>query len=356
MTLLLFLAFALCTPLNANPTANNAPILKVGVYDMAPLASQKGDSTYHGLMIEIWEEIADQLKYQYIYENTDMDGLMEGLENGTYDVGLGAISITPNRALRVDFTQPVNPSGTGIAVARNSFRNNFRMYWRPILISLAELIGGLLLLLLLAGTIVWWAERKQTNVEPEKRLSNIEDGLWWAAVTMTTVGYGDKVPRSRLGRSLAIVWIFLSIILISLFTANASAIFSREKVVVPINSRADLQNVRVGAASFSSGEEYLKRENINYQSYNTIEAAIDALLNEEVDAVVYNIPVLKYLNNNHPTYLRKIAIAPNPLLRNNMGIALQKSSPLHEPIDQVLLKIIAESDWQDRVYSYFGEM
>ncbi len=42
--------------------------------------------------------------------------------------------------------------------------------------------------------------------------------LWFAAVTMTTVGYGDKTPQTPLGRFLAFLWMFFGILLVSAFT------------------------------------------------------------------------------------------------------------------------------------------
>lgn len=49
------------------------------------------------------------------------------------------------------------------------------------------------------------------------------DGIWWAWVTVTTVGYGDVVPISTVGRVLASVLILTGITLVSLITANVSA-------------------------------------------------------------------------------------------------------------------------------------
>lgn len=51
------------------------------------------------------------------------------------------------------------------------------------------------------------------------------DGVWWAWVTITTVGYGDVVPSSTPGRILAMVLIFIGIGLFSLITANFAALF-----------------------------------------------------------------------------------------------------------------------------------
>lgn len=54
-------------------------------------------------------------------------------------------------------------------------------------------------------------------------INNIWDGIWWAWVTVTTVGYGDVVPVSGPGRILAGILMLLGMGLFSLFTANFSA-------------------------------------------------------------------------------------------------------------------------------------
>ncbi len=49
------------------------------------------------------------------------------------------------------------------------------------------------------------------------------DGIWWAWVTVTTVGYGDIVPSSGEGKIFASLLILLGICMVSLITANVSA-------------------------------------------------------------------------------------------------------------------------------------
>ncbi|MEL6277005.1 MAG: transporter substrate-binding domain-containing protein, partial [Bacteroidota bacterium] len=289
---------------------------------------------------------------------TDMNGVISGLQSRTFDVGLGAISITPKREKLVDFTHAVNPSGTGIAVAKNSITPSFLKKWTPVLIDLLELIAGLLLMLLMSAIIVYYIEKHYTGREEktDRNINSISDGLWWSAVTMTTVGYGDKVPRSRAGRVIGIIWIFISIIFFSLFTANTSAKLANSgQPNNPINSLEDLfnPNVSVVAVSKSSGEEYLIRENVNYAKKDDIQAAIRAVVEGEADAVVSNVPVLKY--HNKTNFGGELLVAKALLLRNNMGIALQDESPLKEAIDLVLLQKISEPKWQAAVYKYIGE-
>lgn len=54
------------------------------------------------------------------------------------------------------------------------------------------------------------------------------DGLWWAWVTISTVGYGDVVPTSPVGRALASIIILFGIGLFAMLTASFTAFFIRE--------------------------------------------------------------------------------------------------------------------------------
>ncbi|MEM6721448.1 MAG: transporter substrate-binding domain-containing protein [Bacteroidota bacterium] len=328
--------------------------LHVAVYDSPPFGMQSKTGQADGLMVELWEDIAEDLQVTSVYHFTNMNGVLSGLQNKTYDIGLGAISITPQREKLVDFTQAVNPSGTGIAVSKELSKVSFLKKWMPILTSLFKLIGVLLLMLFISALIVWLIERKYGDgLKSDRGINNIADGLWWSAVTMTTVGYGDKVPSSKAGKILGIVWIFISIIFFSLFTAHASSQLSNWEASSNVNTVDDLRGINVVAVAKSSGEEYLLRENIPYKPKNNIDDAIHAVLDGEADAIVSNVPVLKY--HNRSDFNEKLRISTNYLVRNNMGMALQDQSPWREQIDILLLQKITEPKWQDAVYRYIGE-
>lgn len=63
-------------------------------------------------------------------------------------------------------------------------------------------------------------------------ISNPLDGIWWAWVTVTTVGYGDVVPVSNVGRLFSGVLILLGVGLFALLTANISAMLNRPDVEI----------------------------------------------------------------------------------------------------------------------------
>lgn len=60
-----------------------------------------------------------------------------------------------------------------------------------------------------------------SHIDPA--ISDPWQGIWWALVTVSTVGYGDVVPSSGEGRIFAIILIIMGIVLFSLITANVSA-------------------------------------------------------------------------------------------------------------------------------------
>ncbi|XP_045477632.1 potassium voltage-gated channel protein Shaw isoform X1 [Harmonia axyridis] len=63
--------------------------------------------------------------------------------------------------------------------------------------ELTLLVFFLVLGIVIFASLVYYAERIQTN--PKNDFKSIPLGLWWALVTMTTVGYGDMVPKTYVG-------------------------------------------------------------------------------------------------------------------------------------------------------------
>jgi voltage-gated potassium channel len=85
---------------------------------------------------------------------------------------------------------------------------------------------------LLCGVLMHLAEAK---VQPDK-LGTIPDALWWAIVTLGTVGYGDVVPLTPLGKFIATGTIFLGLIMMALpvgiiATAFAEQVHRRDFIV-----------------------------------------------------------------------------------------------------------------------------
>ena len=144
--------------------------------------------------------------------------------------------------------RPGRPAATGSKTARRRcFRWHRQDYERPL---------GLLLV---AAVLVWLSERRANpNHFSPQPLRGIADGLWWAAVTLTTVGYGDKAPRTRAGRSVGMIWMFAAVILIALFTAQVTSSLTVTRLTGRVRGPADLVHVKVGAIRNSPARAILR--------------------------------------------------------------------------------------------------
>lgn len=65
----------------------------------------------------------------------------------------------------------------------------------------------------------------QVENKPESNIKTAEDAIWWAYVTITTVGYGDKFPVTTEGRIIAAILMTGGVGLFGTFTAFASSWF-----------------------------------------------------------------------------------------------------------------------------------
>lgn len=86
----------------------------------------------------------------------------------------------------------------------------------------ALILGMLLVAILVAGSLMYWAEG---DVQPDK-FGSIPRAMWWAIVTLTTVGYGDAFPITPLGKFLAGGIAIMGVMLIALPTGLFAASFT----------------------------------------------------------------------------------------------------------------------------------
>jgi voltage-gated potassium channel len=85
----------------------------------------------------------------------------------------------------------------------------------------------------------------QFEDDPNSNIRTAEDALWWAYVTITTVGYGDKFPVTTEGRLVGIVLMTAGVGLFGTFTGFVSSWFLNTKK----NNRRPRERLSVGATT-----------------------------------------------------------------------------------------------------------
>jgi len=313
------------------------------------------DSTgsWTGISIQLWHQLAADLNLNFEWRELDLKGLLDGIKDGSLDAAVAALTITPEREKLLDFTHPFYTTGLGIAYAPQHNKPWLAALKKFLSTAFLKVVASLTFLLLVVGILVWWFERKKN---PEQfgghSGKGIGAGFWWSAVTMTTVGYGDKAPITLGGRIVALIWMFVAIIIISGFTAAITSSLTVTQLVSPIKGPKDLPNVRVGTLAHTTSASYLENNRVSFQVYNSPVEALQQIVDGMLDAFVYDAPILRYLV--HKEFPSRLDVLPQTFVRQDYGIALPAGSSLREPINRVVLQKIREPAWQDILEQYFG--
>lgn len=330
--------------------------LRVAVYDVPPYGTVGSDGALSGLSVDLWRRVAEELEWEYrLTPVSQMETILSGLEQGRFDAAIGAITITPEREARIDFSYPTHRSGVAVALPKETGPLAAIVSYVTVAADLGTLIVGIFALLLLLGVVIWLIERpgRSGKPPPEDSVVTLRDGLYWAVVTMTTVGYGDKTPKTPLGRLVAVVWMLSSVALVSLLSASLVSRLTAERVEnSSIRAESDLTGKKLAAVAQSSGAEYLDELHLKYEKYDNLAEALSSLANGQSNAVVNSVGALQYLV---AARFAQVIRVPRVLLAPAfMAIALPDNSPLKKPIDRALIKITASPEWKSVEELYFG--
>jgi polar amino acid transport system substrate-binding protein len=333
--------------------AQEAP-LKVAVYDAPPYGHVEPDGSIDGVSVDLWRRAAESLGREYhLVPVAQMEDILKALERRDYDAAIGAITITPARLARVDFSYPTHRSGPAVAVRQDTGPMAALASYGSVLGDLTPLIALTFALLIIMGVAMWLAERPMRPHSHESVVDTLRDGIYWAVVTMTTVGYGDKTPKTTAGRVIAVVWMLASVALVSILSTSIVSRMTADRVVGGLRlTEADLTGRRLAAVAHSSGAEYLDERRLRYAPFDDLPGALTALERKQADAVVNSIGALQYLV---ATRFKDTIRPPQGVLEPAyMAIALPPGSPLKKPLDEALVGITASQEWRRIEDSYFG--
>ncbi len=213
------------------------------------------------------------------------------------------ITITAERERRVDFSQPFFDSGLAIAV-----RNETSAGHTDTFITIMKVISYSVILFFIGLTgvahLIWFIEKNDSKPKSfnTRYAKGIWEAYWWAVVTMTTVGYGDKCPQKLKGRFVASIWMFIGIIWFAGFTATLTSSLTVSKIDPgKIKNLTDINNKYVAVIRDTTSEQYLRFHNAKMVLADNLDDLIGNLKNMNVDAIVYDAPTLMYIDKNDPS-------------------------------------------------------
>ena len=358
-----FLAFvSLFLALTASLTAYGQPDtvgaqagrqLMVGVHPQPPYIIKGQNETWDGISIRLWRAVADDMNLTYRFVEVSPDLTSNMLLQGKADVLLLG-EVTAEAEAQVDFSHIYHTAQVGAAssqtVALSAIAKGFfsKRFW--------YIAGILSLLLLIVGAMMYFVERRQNEDSfggERSATKGIGSGFWWAGVTMTTIGYGDKTPVTFWGRAIALVWMLVAMAVTAVLTASlVSAVMGssgNSKISVP----HDLRSMKVAAVEGSAAAQYMQEERISFKEFSELTEALEAVNKQDFDAVLHSVPVMRYTINNNPDL--SLQVKPVQIDPTYYAFALASDSPLREPINQALLRIINTPLWQQELERFMPE-
>ena len=328
--------------------------LVVGTLDVPPFAMKNPDGRWEGLGIDLWRAAATEMGVPFdIHEFNSVEAISNAIEKNEVDIVPVVIVSAAYEAL-VDYTNHYYRSGLAIAVSADGTGTGWwsvveRFVSRPFLV----VIGSLFLLWVIAGALVWLFERRGNgDMFGEDPVQGLGHGIWWAAVTMTTVGYGDKAPRTFGGRIVAIVWMFASIIVISSFTAAITTSLTVSQLSGKVRGLNDLPNVRVGSMAQTVAQNWLKNRGIATLPFINDRDGLQALVDSKIDAFVHDESILTYLAKTQ--FAGQVDVLPETFDNYYLSMAIPPDSRLREPLNRAILKFMDTNAWDRMVKQYFG--
>ena len=320
--------------------------LLVGVKHSPPFLMEGANGKIRkGVSHGLWVKLAERSDFEYRFERFEsLSQLLQALEEGRIDVCINPLTVTSDRLQRVNFTQPFYISNLSIATRKKTgsqlllfIRNFFSM-------EFLQTVLLLFLIIFIFGLMLWGVERRKNPDMFRKGWQGMMDGFWWSAVTMTTVGYGDKAPETGLGKLIATVWMFTAVIIVSGFTATIASSLTVQKTQKGVEGLQDLAKVRTASVQGSNSADFLEKRGIDPIEKPTLEAAVDALEKGKIEAVFYDRPLLRYAINEQG-YKEDLVILNQKFEEQYYSYGLSKGAPNAEQLDQGLLKVLESENW-----------
>ena len=242
--------FGSVRPLMAQET-DEPRAITVGYRVLPPFITVNSDGELGGMAADLWQEIEDgfNVKPTYVQYQTVGD-LLTATAAKEVDVAIGAISITEERAERVDFTQPWFDSGLRVMVDDRS-HSSLANIWNGLAEAGFLRYYAWLLLFIFVGTIGLTLFDRHFDKNFSRRW---RDGLAESFyAVMLVVTKGTLPSRTKLfgwiGRVFAAFWLIIGIAVVAYVTSSVTSVMTSIAISGSITGPDDLPGRTIGVCA-----------------------------------------------------------------------------------------------------------
>lgn len=327
--------------------------LRVATKPLEPFVFSGPDGP-SGFSIDLWDELASRLGQEYVWvEYETVSEILEAVESGEADVAIAGISMTRERETRLDFTHPFFDAGLQIMVSSRpsySIAEVLRLVFSPGL--LLFLAFGLLAAVAMAH-VIYFVERRTNPDFQQGYFHGLWEATWYLLAMIANGEHLDKYTKNPVRRILTISYWLIGLLLVAQFTATVTSALTVQTLNSNIQGPEDLPGKRIATVNGTTAALLLEEERIRYTGVDNVADAYPLLLSGEVDAIVYDSPVLQYYSVTEGR--GQVTITGPIFKREKYGIALRQGSDLREPLNELLLEMYQDGSLDEIYARWFRE-
>ncbi|PAA49818.1 hypothetical protein BOX15_Mlig005617g1, partial [Macrostomum lignano] len=347
-----------------------------------------GNDRFEGFCIEMFDMIAEQLGIKYSIhivhdkkfgakvseDPVKWNGMIGELLSNQADIAVASLTISPERAEFVHFTEPFLTFGISIMIKKpKKEKPGTFSFLRPLsqevwIYIVAGCVGVSLGLYLCAriSPLEWQVELDEESPPTQKVSRNFSllNSMWFSFAAFVNQGV-DLSPKSSGARMVASVWWFFTLIMIAYYTATLAAFLTVELLKTPISNWEELamgkNGILPGTLDAGSTKAFFtttnmkpykqigeKMEEFKHQVYvnSTDEGVRKVRESKGKYAFLLESKTNEYHNNLEPCDTMMVG---QPHGDKGYGIATPIGSPLREKLNDAVLRL-REKQVLDQLY------
>ena len=310
--------------------------IKVGYLKGSTLADIKSEIVYGDEVDVIRSSITGNIVT--FVEYATASSLLEDTKVGRIDVGIGGLSMTPERVDHgYNFSVPTSINEITVCYDTGN-TDNTSVLTGKIYNVVKTSLKQLLVILTIFAHLIWVVERynKDDSNFHKNYFIGICDAYWWSLVTSSTVGYGDLVPKTIIGRILGGLIIICGVTWFGLYIGSISAAYDEISNGCTMVVGVDLHKPITKSGSTTC--KILDDLHIDYITFETLDECMKALSDGTGDCVVFDKNKLeKYVNRND-----KLKITKQVFKKEYVGITYRDGFEYADAINKTIVMKFSE--------------
>lgn len=298
--------------------------LRTAVANIPPYATVDAAGHWSGDAVDLFRTVAQDMGCEVEFVSLSPSQIMRALEREEIDAVALPFTANPLSTSLLSLSPSFATSRVTIAVFRDDFSGDLEVLYKSLATPRQlRIYAAMLALVIVFAVLIWALEKTKNQHFRGKRHEGIGSGLWWSITTLSTVGYGDKVPVSGVGRFFAGTWMILSLILVAIFTATITSSITAHDSSIEVTGAHDLPRARVGVMENGIASGYVNEHFLPHVSYPTLALAMEELRLGNLDAVLADQHSLeRALSELHES---RIKILEKPVSRSPVSFGLRRT-------------------------------